>query len=132
MSAESIVVSAFVSINYQKGFGPRTPLVSSDGRRASDSSTRSPALASVRVAASPFRLSRRRGGLRKLGSVLLRNVRQGGVLAQLQRADVGGDRPAIARRDLRPVVRHRAETVGHDVVEMTDRDLAQAVDVVRR
>ena len=52
------------------------------------------------------------------------------VLAQLQRADVGGDRPAVARVDLRRVVRHRAEAVGDDVEEVADRRVAQPVVVI--
>src|SRR5262245_10344173 len=43
---------------------------------------------------------------RELLSILLRNVRDGHVLTELERADVGRDRPAVARRDLRLVVRH--------------------------
>ena len=44
----------------------------------------------------------------------------GKVLAQLQGADVGGDRPAVARRNLLPVIRHRAVALGHHVEEMAD------------
>ena len=64
---------------------------------------------------------RRRCRRRDLGRVAARHVGRRRVLAQLQRADVGDDRPAIARRDLRPVVRHRAEAVGHHVEEVADR-----------
>ena len=54
------------------------------------------------------------------------------VLRQLQRTDVGGDRPAILGRDLRGVARHDAEAVGHDVEEVADRHLAQPLLVVAR
>ena len=56
-----------------------------------------------------------------------RHVGERRVLAQLQRADVGDDRPAIARPDLRGVVGHRAEAVGDHVEEMADRR-ARAAD----
>ena len=42
------------------------------------------------------------------------------VLAQLQGADVGGDGPAVARRDLLLVVGHRAVAVGDHVEEVAD------------
>ena len=56
----------------------------------------------------------------------------GGVLAELQRADVGDDRPAIARRRSARVVRHRAEAVGHHVEEVAGLRVAQPVVVERR
>ena len=54
------------------------------------------------------------------------------MLAELQRADVGGNRPPVARADLVRVVGHRAEAVGHDVDEMTDGDVSQPLVVERR
>ena len=54
------------------------------------------------------------------------------MTAQLQRANVRGDRPTILDLDLRRVVGHRAETVGHDVEEMADRRRAQAIVEKRR
>ena len=53
-------------------------------------------------------------------------------LAELQRADVRGDRPAVGDRHLRRVVLHRAEAVGHHVEEVADRRVAQPLLVVRR
>ena len=72
--------------------------------------------------------------LRRLGRNFLsrRNVGGGGVLAQLQSADVGHDRPAIPRRDLRGVVGHGAEAVGDHVEEISQGRLAQALAVIRR
>ena len=64
---------------------------------------------------APRRPARRRGA-----PVGRRHVVDRRVLAELQRADVGGDRPAVARRDLRGVVRHRAEAVGDHVEEVAD------------
>ena len=54
------------------------------------------------------------------------------MLAQLQRADVGDDGPAIFGLDLRRVVGHGAETVRHHVEEVSDRHEPQAIDVQRR
>ena len=45
------------------------------------------------------------------------------VLRELQRPDVGGDRPAILRRNLRGVARHDGEAVRHHVEEVSDRNL---------
>ena len=56
-----------------------------------------------------------------------RHVGERRVLAELQRADVGDDRPAILGLDLRRVVGHRAEPVGDHVEEVPDRRLAQPV-----
>src|ERR1700757_2331831 len=53
------------------------------------------------------------------------------MLAQLQRADVGDDAPAVARRNLRRVVGHNAEALGHDVEDVAHRRLLQALDVER-
>ena len=55
-----------------------------------------------------------------------------GVLAQLQRADVGDDGPAIFGPDLRRVIGHGAETVRHHVEEVPDRREPQPIDVQRR
>ncbi len=48
-------------------------------------------------------------------------------VGQLQRADVGGDRPAVLRRHLRRIVLHGAEAVGHDVEEVARWRVAQAL-----
>src|SRR4029077_12451741 len=56
-----------------------------------------------------------------------RNICLGGVLAELQSSDVGHDVPAIARWNLRRVVGHDAETVAHDVEEVSKRSLLQAL-----
>ena len=58
------------------------------------------------------------------------NVGGAGVLAQLQGADVGHDGPAVPGRNLRCVVGHGAEAVGDHVEEVSQRRLAQALDVV--
>src|SRR5262245_46657550 len=62
----------------------------------------------------------------------LRHVGQGGALAQLQRADVEGDGPAIGDRHLLGVVRHHAEAVRDDVEEVAVALLAEALDVEGR
>ena len=54
------------------------------------------------------------------------------MLAELQRALVGDDRPAIRRGDLRGVVLHRAEAVRHHVEEVAGGGVAQAVLHERR
>ena len=61
-----------------------------------------------------------------------RHVGERRVPAELQRADVGDDRPAILRPDLGGVVGHRAEAVRDHVEEVSDRRLAQPVLVKRR
>src|SRR5437879_2409247 len=53
-------------------------------------------------------------------------------LAQLQRTNIGNDGPAILRRHLRRVTRHRAPTVRHHVEEMSHWRLAQTIVVIRR
>ena len=58
--------------------------------------------------------------------------RDAGVLAQLQRAHVRGDRPAIAHRNLRGVVGHRAEPVRDDVEDVSGRRLPKPIDMERR
>ena len=47
------------------------------------------------------------------------------MLAQLQRPDVGGDRPAVGGRDPRGVGVHRPVAAGHHVKEVADRVRAQ-------
>ena len=55
------------------------------------------------VASPMFRLRGGGGrGLIELGPLPFRHVGDGRVLAELQRADVGDDRPAVARRNHRP------------------------------
>ena len=71
--------------------------------------------------------SRLIAGLRKAQIGLDRRV-----LAELQRPDVGGDRPAIAHGHLCAVVLHRAEAVGDHVEEVAVLLLAQAILVIRR
>src|SRR5262249_51989268 len=61
-----------------------------------------------------------------------RNVSLGCILAQLQCADVGHYGPTVARRNLRRVIRHSAEAVGHDVEEISQRRFSQPIDVIRR
>src|SRR6478672_7520236 len=61
--------------------------------------------------------------LRNLRRIASGDVGGGRVLAVLQRANVGHDRPPVARRDLSSVVRHHAEAVGDDVVEVPDVSL---------
>src|SRR3954470_12144476 len=72
------------------------------------------------------------GRLLNLGRVPSGHIRSGRVLAQLQRTNIGNDRPSIARRDLRLVIRHHPEPVGDDVEEIAHIRLPQPVDVVRR
>src|SRR5215510_7840464 len=55
-----------------------------------------------------------------------------GVLARLQRADVGDDLPAVFWRHDLGVARHGAEAVGHDIVKVTGRSVAQPVLMVGR
>ena len=54
-----------------------------------------------------------------------RQIRHLGVAAQLQRAHVRDDGPAVARRNLRRIVQHRAEAVGDDVEDVAVGHLAQ-------
>src|SRR3954468_4923549 len=72
------------------------------------------------------------GRLLNLGRVPSGHIRSGRVLAQLERTNVGNDRPSIARRDLRLVIRHHPESIGDDVEEIPHIRLPQAIDVVRR
>src|SRR5262249_17723584 len=64
--------------------------------------------------------------------LIFRDIRYSRVLTQLQCPDVGSDRPAILRIDLRGVVEHRAEAIGHNVIEMAERYLLQAGLMVGR
>ena len=68
----------------------------------------------------------------ELGAAIGRHVVDRRALAELQRADVGGDRPAVGHRHLRRVVLHRAEAVRHHVEEIADRRVAQPLVVERR
>src|SRR5437762_5326311 len=52
--------------------------------------------------------------------------------AQLQGADIGDDRPAIARRNLPSEGRHRAVALGDHLEEMADRCAAEALDMIGR
>ena len=61
-----------------------------------------------------------------------RDVGGGGVLAQLQRPDVGGNAPAITRRNLGGIILHDAVSVGHHVEEIADRSFPQPLDVIGR
>jgi hypothetical protein len=54
------------------------------------------------------------------------------MLTELQGPDVGDDRPAIGRRDLRAIVRHHTEAVGHHVEEIAHRRRPQPGVVKRR
>ena len=66
-----------------------------------------------------------------------RNLLSGGnvalrcVLAQLQRADVGDDVPAILCGNLRRIVGHDPEAVRHNVEDVSDGRLLQTHDVER-
>ncbi len=65
-------------------------------------------------------------------ALALRDVGRGGVLAQLQRPDVGGNAPAITGRNLRGIILHDAVSVGHHVEEIADRSFHQPLNVIRR
>src|SRR5262249_38688602 len=54
------------------------------------------------------------------------------VLAQLQRANIGNHLPAIFRRQLIGITRHRAEAIGDDIVKMAGRRFAQAILMIGR
>src|SRR5437660_5765156 len=56
----------------------------------------------------------------------------GRLLAQLQRANISNDSPAVLNRNLRRVCRHRSPTIGHYVEEVSHRRLAQAILVIVR
>ena len=72
--------------------------------------------------------------LRWLGRNFLssRNVGGSCSLAQLQRADIGNDRPAVSRRNLRRVVGHGSEAVGDYIEKVSERRFAQTLNVIRR
>src|SRR5688572_16457669 len=61
-----------------------------------------------------------------------RYVGDGCILTELQCADVGGDRPAVLRRNHLSVRRHRAESIGHDVEEVSCGCGAESLRVKRR
>ena len=52
------------------------------------------------------------------------------VTAELQRANVRDDGPAVAERNLRRVTQHLAETIGYNVVDITVGHLAEAFLVI--
>src|SRR5262245_39929789 len=83
------------------------------------------AMAALAVAAFAALFARRlaAGANRGFGAGTLvgRQIRQTRVLRQLQRAHVGGDRPAIRHRDLARVTGHGAEAVRDDVEEIARR-----------
>src|SRR4029079_18378906 len=57
----------------------------------------------------------------EIGALLCGEVGGGGVLAELQRADVGDDRPAVVHGDLRRVVGHGAEAARDHVEQIARR-----------
>ena len=59
-------------------------------------------------------------------------VGDGGAARQLQRADIGGDRPAVVRIDAIPVGVHHAVAAGDHIVEVRRGRREEAVDVVGR
>src|SRR5262245_20836027 len=67
------------------------------------------------------------GGFAYFRLILFRQSVEIGALAHLQHAEVGGDHPAVFRRHLIRVARHRAKAVGHHVIEMARRSLPQTV-----
>src|SRR5687768_17825300 len=56
-------------------------------------------------------------------ALTLRHVLQRRVLADLKRADIGYDRPAVAGLDLHGIARHRPKAVRHHVEEMARRSI---------
>src|SRR5262245_17944953 len=71
-------------------------------------------------------------GLFQLLPVMFSQFAGFGVLALLQRADVSDDLPAVFRRHDLGVARHRAEAVGHHVVEVAGRGVAQTILMIAR
>src|ERR1051325_11499491 len=59
-------------------------------------------------------------------------IRLGRRMTQLQRADVGGNRPPVLHRNLLRISRHRPPTVRHDIKEMAHRSIAQGLRIVGR
>src|ERR1035438_3023507 len=68
----------------------------------------------------------------RFGSNILarRDIGGRGVLAQLQRPDVGRDAPAVAGRNLRGIIEHDSESIGHYVVEISQRNFLQPGNVI--
>ena len=60
------------------------------------------------------------------------HIGRGRALAQLQRTNVGHDAPAIARRNLRSIIRHGPEAVGHHIEKISQWRFLQALRVIRR
>src|SRR5882762_7047371 len=59
-----------------------------------------------------------------------RQVRNLGVAAQLQRAQICNDGPAVARGYLGRIAEHGTEAVGDDVIDIAVGHLAQAIQVI--
>src|SRR5579864_9162593 len=59
-------------------------------------------------------------------------IGHGRVLAQLQRANVSNDAPPVARRNLRSVIGHGAEALGHDLEKISERGFSQALVMIGR
>src|SRR5690242_4246891 len=53
------------------------------------------------------------------------------VVAELEGANICGNRPAIFRLDSCSVGIHHAVAIGNNVIEMTDRGVAQTIDMER-
>ena len=72
--------------------------------------------------------------LRRLGGNFLSsgNVRRGGVPGSIAARGCRPRSPSGRGRNLRRVIRHGAEAVGHHVEEISQGRLAQALDVIRR
>ena len=85
---------------------------SSNSATAAPTSRRAQARGSARSGHASWRAPSSRA--RPLG----RNIVERGVLAQLQRPDIGDDRPAVARRHAGGVGIHHAIAIGDDVEEM--------------
>jgi len=68
----------------------------------------------------------------EVGALIGGHVRERGVLAALERADVGGDGPAVGDGDAIGVGIHHAVAVRDDVEEMADGRIAEALLVVGR
>src|SRR5919108_5344489 len=65
------------------------------------------------------------------GALLLWYIHERRALAQLQGTNIADDRPAVGRRHLGGVARHRPEAVGDHVEEMAHRHLAQPIAMER-
>src|SRR5579872_3145883 len=71
-------------------------------------------------------------GRQNLVTLSRRQVSHSSALAQLKSADVGDDLPPVRNLYLRLVIGHRSKSIGDHVEEITQRGLAQAINVVRR